>query len=88
MNPSLHDVATAETLLVVSDFDGTLAGIVPDPSAVPVHRGGLGALARLAGLPGTTVAILSGRGREDLRRVCPLRAPVVLAGSHGAESGE
>jgi trehalose 6-phosphate phosphatase len=88
MNPSLHDVATAETLLIVSDFDGTLAGIVPDPSAVPVHRGGLGALARLAGLPGTTAAILSGRGREDLRRVCPLRAPVVLAGSHGAESGE
>lgn len=88
MNPSLHDVAAAENLLVVSDFDGTLAGIVPDPSAVPVHRGGLGALARLAGLPGTTVAILSGRGLADLRQVCPLRSPVVLAGSHGAESGE
>lgn len=65
MTPSLHDVATAENLLVVSDFDGTLAGVVPDPSAVPVHRGGLGALARLAGLPDTAVAILSGRGRES-----------------------
>lgn len=87
MTPSLHDVATAENLLVVSDFDGTLAGVVPDPSAVPVHRGGLGALARLAGLPDTAVAILSGRGRGDLQKVCPLRAPVALAGSHGAESG-
>lgn len=88
MTPTLADLATTQNLLLVSDFDGTLAGIVPDPAAVPVQRRSLGALARLAGLPGTTVAVLSGRGMADLRQVCPLREPVLLAGSHGAESGE
>lgn len=88
MDSRLDALATADHLLVVSDFDGTLAGIVSDPSAVPVNRRALGALARLAGLPGTTAAVLSGRGRGDLQTVCAVREPVVLAGSHGAESGE
>ena len=78
-------IAHTDHLLVVSDFDGTLAGIVPDPSAVPVNDAACAALDALARLPQTTVAVLSGRGLADLRSVCPLRAPVVLAGSHGAE---
>ncbi|MDR7330256.1 trehalose-phosphatase [Corynebacterium guangdongense] len=78
-------LARTDRLLIVADFDGTLAGIVPDPSKVPVNLAACEVLDRLAQLPDTTVAVLSGRGLEDLKSVCPLRAPVTLAGSHGAE---
>lgn len=78
-------LADTDHLLIISDFDGTLAGIVTDPSKVPVNTAACDVLARLAELPDTTVAVLSGRGLADLKSVCPLRAPVVLAGSHGAE---
>ncbi|QGU05522.1 trehalose-phosphatase [Corynebacterium comes] len=81
-------LATAEKLLVVSDFDGTLAGFSPDIYAVPVNLDSVAALTRLAGLPDTHVALLTGRHLEGLAEVCPLVAPVVLAGSHGSESAE
>ena len=87
MNPaSLARLAEADSLLVVSDFDGTLAGLTTDIYGVPVDTDALAALTRLAGLPGTQVAVLSGRHLEGLRQVCHLQAPVVFAGSHGSES--
>ena len=55
-------LARTDHLLIVADFDGTLAGIVPDPSKVPVNLAACEVLARLAQLPDTTVAVLSGRG--------------------------
>ncbi len=82
------DLATTDDLLIVVDFDGTLAGVVPDPYAVPVNTDSLSALARLAGLPGTKVTVLSGRHVEGLMKVCALREPVNLVGSHGAESAD
>lgn len=85
-HPQIKDLATADRLLVVSDFDGTLAGHSTDIYRVPVNLDSLAALTRLAGLPGTSVAVLSGRHLEGLTRVCALGGPVVLAGSHGAES--
>ena len=85
-HPQIKDLATADRLLVVSDFDGTLAGHSTDIYRVPVNRDSLAALTRLAGLPGTHVAVLSGRHLEGLTQVCTLCDPVVLAGSHGAES--
>lgn len=88
MTVSLLDLATTDHLLVVSDFDGTLAGISPDPYDVPVNSDSLAALTRLAGLPRTTVAVLSGRHLDGLAQVCQLRAPVISAGSHGAETSE
>lgn len=78
--------ATAPKLLVVSDFDGTLAGFSVDAADVPVHARSLAALTRLAGLPDTHVAVLSGRHLEGLMGVCHLRAPITFAGSHGNES--
>lgn len=85
---TLAHLAEAERLLVVSDFDGTLAGFDPDIYAVPVNLDSLAALTRLAGLPDTHVALLTGRHLEGLAQVCPLRSPVVVAGSHGSESAE
>lgn len=78
--------ATAQNLLVVSDFDGTLASFSVDAADVPVNARSLAALTRLAGLPDTHVAVLSGRHLEGLMQVCHLRAPIAFAGSHGNES--
>lgn len=88
LSPTIARLAEAEGLLVVSDFDGTLAGFSTDIGAVPVNRDSLAALTRLAGLPDTHVALLSGRHLAGLAQVCALRSPVVLAGSHGSESAE
>lgn len=88
MTVSLHDLATTERLLLVSDFDGTIAGLSTDAYDVPVNRNSLAALTHLAGLPDTTAAVLTGRHLAGLARVCRLTDPVVLAGSHGAESSE
>ncbi len=79
-------VAGTAHLLVVSDFDGTLAEFAEDIYAVPINQDSLHALERLAAMPNTTVALLSGRHVAGLKKVQPLRSPVVLAGSHGAET--
>lgn len=82
-------LANSEYLFVVSDFDGTLADFTEDVYAVEPNQRSLAALEKLAGLPKTTVAALSGRHLDGLRRVFPLGDPVILGGSHGAEtSGE
>lgn len=86
MTVSLLDLASTDRLLVVCDFDGTIAGFSPDPYDVPVNTASLAALTRLAGLPETTVAVLSGRHLAGLAQVCQLTPPVVTAGSHGAET--
>lgn len=78
--------AHADSLLVISDFDGTLAGLSTEIYDVPVDTRSLAALTRLAGMPATTVAVLSGRHLEGLSRVCDLREPVIRAGSHGNET--
>lgn len=82
----MTSAATAQNLLVVSDFDGTLASFSVDAANVPVNARSLAALTRLAGMPDTHVAVLSGRHLEGLMQVCHLRAPITFAGSHGNES--
>jgi alpha,alpha-trehalase len=75
----------ARTLAVASDFDGTLTPIVPRPEGARLDARARRVLARLAARPRTRVAILSGRGLEDLRR--RLGAPGIhLAGASGLES--
>ena len=48
-------------LLVVSDFDGTLARIVDDPWGASILPLGRRALRSLAGMPQVHVVVLSGR---------------------------
>lgn len=80
-------IARAATLLVCLDFDGTLAELDPDPYAVRLHPGAEDAIRRLAALPGTEVAVLTGRHLAGIRRVLPPDLPATLVGSHGAEPG-
>lgn len=83
-----RELAALPNLLVCSDFDGTLAPIVPLPSDARPASDGVDALLRLAGLPATTVAVVSGRSLRDLAELSGLPPQVHLVGSHGAELGD
>lgn len=85
LEAALARLARARTLLVASDFDGTLSEIAPDPAGARAAPGAAAALARLARLPQTHAAVVSGRGRSELGRLIGAPAYVHLAGSHGAE---
>ncbi len=82
---ALTDLAARRPLLVASDYDGVLAPLVGDPAAAVPSPGVAGAMARIAAADGVTVALVSGRGVEDLRRVSGLSGPYRWVGSHGAE---
>jgi trehalose 6-phosphate phosphatase len=85
LETALRELARVPALLVALDFDGVLAPIVQDPSTSRPLPGSATAVRELADLPATTVAMLSGRGLDDLRTVSGFRAPVRLVGSHGGE---
>jgi trehalose 6-phosphate phosphatase len=85
LHAALAEVAARRPLLVASDYDGVLAGLVDDPSAAVPERGVAEALARLAAADGVTVALVSGRGVADLQSTSGLSGPFRWVGSHGAE---
>jgi trehalose 6-phosphate phosphatase len=91
LEPALADVlngaASAPFLLVVVDYDGTLAPIVDVPADAAALPGALDALRDLAALPSTHVAVVSGRARADLVQRVPVDG-AHLVGSHGAEEGD
>ncbi|NLD85116.1 MAG: trehalose-phosphatase [Actinomycetales bacterium] len=81
----LRRAAATPNLVVACDYDGTLAPFADDPMSAHPAPGAIATLARLADLPHTTVALLSGRNRAALAEVSGAAAPVVLVGSHGSE---
>lgn len=87
LRAALAGLARAPRLLVASDYDGVLAPIVADPARAYPLPAATAALRRLAALPGTTVALISGRSRDDLAALIrgQLPAEVQLVGSHGSE---
>lgn len=74
----------AGRLLLALDFDGTLAPIVPRPEDATILPAALAVLERLSQRDDTLVALVSGRGLEDLRGRVPLES-LYLAGNHGFE---
>jgi trehalose 6-phosphate phosphatase len=85
LDAALRTLAARRLLLLASDYDGVLAPLVDDPSAAVPTPGVAAALARLAGVDGVTVALVSGRGVEDLQQTSGLTGPYRWVGSHGAE---
>jgi trehalose 6-phosphate phosphatase len=73
-------------VLIVSDYDGTLAEIRLDPWAASIEPGARRALRRLASADGVTVVLLSGRTAVDLAERTRVGAAVYL-GNHGLERG-
>ncbi len=84
---ALAGPAARRPLLVASDYDGVLAPLTDEPSAAFALPGVAEALTRVAAADGVTVALVSGRGVEDLRAVSGFTGPYRFVGSHGAEYG-
>ena len=79
-----EQIRVARHILLLSDFDGTLAPIVarPKAAALPMETGQL--LQDLACQPHTTVVVISGRALSDLRAKVGIRG-ITYAGNHGLE---
>jgi trehalose 6-phosphate phosphatase len=82
---ALDELARRRPLLLASDYDGVLARLRDDPAAAVPEPGIAGLLGRLAAVDGVTVALVSGRGVDDLRQTSGLTGPFRWVGSHGAE---
>lgn len=84
---ALIAAAAMPRLLVASDFDGTMAPIVDNPADARPLSDAADALGRLATLPDTAAALISGRALEVLRSLSGYAQgwSVHLVGSHGAE---
>ncbi len=87
---AVEAVATTEALLIALDFDGTLSPLVDEPMSARMTPDARAVLDELAGLPSTTVALVSGRTLADLRVIAEHddSSSWWLMGSHGAESWE
>ncbi|PPG02010.1 trehalose-phosphatase, partial [Rathayibacter sp. AY1D7] len=82
---ALRELAAADRLLVALDFDGTLAPEVDDPARARALPEAREAVLRLLALPGTRVALVSGRALGSLEEVSQLPDEALLVGSHGIE---
>ncbi|MEM1250534.1 MAG: trehalose-phosphatase, partial [Acidobacteriota bacterium] len=81
----LRELARTPTLLVASDYDGTLSPIVDDPQLAYPERESVAALRALADLVDTHVVVVSGRSLRDLAALSRLPSEIRLVGSHGSE---
>ncbi|MCM3779075.1 trehalose-phosphatase [Microbacterium hydrocarbonoxydans] len=86
-DPALSAIAATPRLVVALDFDGTASPLVPDPMAARALPEVAAQVARLAELPDTVVAYVSGRSMHDLRVITEHTddSLIALAGSHGAQ---
>ena len=85
LDEALVDLAGRRPLLIATDYDGVLAPLADDPSAAVPGPGAAEVLARLAAVEGVTVALVSGRGVDDLRTTSGFTGSYRWVGSHGAE---
>lgn len=77
-------LAAARQIALFLDYDGTLTPIASHPSRARLSPGVKQLLRRLPALPGVWVALVSGRGLKDLRRMVRLRR-LCYVGNHGLE---
>jgi trehalose 6-phosphate phosphatase len=71
-------------LVLLLDFDGTLAPIVDRPELAAMPEPTRRALERLMARPGVEVAVVSGRGLADVRERAAIPG-IAYAGNHGME---
>jgi trehalose 6-phosphate phosphatase len=71
-------------LVLLLDFDGTLAPIVERPELAGMPASTRDALERLRACPGVEAAVVSGRGLADVRERAGIEG-VAYAGNHGME---
>jgi len=78
------DCAAAHPLVLLLDIDGTLAPIAPRPEDARVPDATRETLGALAALPGTHLALVTGRAPGSARALVPVAGAWVI-GNHGAE---
>ncbi|MEU4016021.1 trehalose-phosphatase [Microbacterium sp. NPDC028030] len=83
----LEALAATPRLVVALDFDGTASPLVPEPMAARALPEVTAQVERLAALPDTVVAYVSGRSMHDLRVITEHTddSAIALAGSHGVQ---
>ncbi|WP_053351885.1 bifunctional alpha,alpha-trehalose-phosphate synthase (UDP-forming)/trehalose-phosphatase [Leucobacter musarum] len=83
----LRRIATASSLLVATDFDGTIAPIVRRPQDARMLPRARQALELLNAAPGVRVALLSGRSLDGLAETGTGTGGEgwIISGSHGSE---
>lgn len=81
----LREFVTAERVLIALDFDGVLAPLQDDPETSRILPESAASIAALSTIPGTRVALVSGRDIATLRRLAAPPDGVWIVGSHGAE---
>lgn len=79
-----EQLEAADGLLLCTDFDGTLTGIVADPDAPEMRPANRQSLERLSGRPNVSVAVVSGRELDDLQTRVGIDG-IDYAGNHGLE---
>ncbi len=77
-------LTAAGRILLCLDYDGTLSPIVRDPAAARISASTRKLLQRLSASDRITVAVISGRQLEDVRRLVGL-PDLIYAGNHGLE---
>lgn len=82
----IDELVNAESILIALDFDGVLAPLEDDPENSRMLAGSAEAISSLTALPGTQVALVSGRDLGTLRRLAAPPRGTWLIGSHGAEA--
>ncbi|MGM7697111.1 trehalose-phosphatase [Microbacterium sp. A84] len=87
VDDALTKIASTPRLVVALDFDGTASPLVAEPMAARALPEVKAQLERLAALPDTFVAYVSGRSMHDLREITEHTPDsiIALAGSHGAQ---
>lgn len=77
-------IASAQSLLLCVDYDGTLTPIAKHPSQARLSIATKQLLNCLANLPGVRVVVVSGRAIRDLKRLVGIRG-LCYVGNHGLE---
>lgn len=80
----LATLEDAEGLLLLLDFDGTLAAITERPEEASILPESASTLSRIHADPAATVAVVTGRSFADARRRVPIEG-CRIAGNHGFE---
>jgi trehalose-phosphatase len=75
---------SADTVSLISDFDGTLVPIADDPDVPSLDLDTAETLKLLSGLDSVVLTVMSGRAVEDLHKRIRLRH-IIYAGNHGRE---
>jgi trehalose 6-phosphate phosphatase len=85
----LNLVKNKSKTLFIFDYDGTLTPIVPIPDDAILGERSSETLNKLADLPDTKLAIVSGRSLRNLKQLIQnkLSTKIMLLGTHGAEIG-